>query len=223
MAGRAKKNTLTDQQQVFVEHYLFCWNATEAARHAGYAHPNAQGSRLLVNVSIAAKIAARLAEKAMAADEVMARLADVARGDLADFVDVTDPTADLDEATDILDAKAKAGGWRLNLGKAEQRGKLHLLKKLKSGQWGPEIELHDPVSALVQIGKHHALFVERTEHTGKDGGPLDITTPALDQAAKELAAWREQMSTQLNTLNAALTPPTPVIPTASLTTRKDTE
>ena len=69
---------LTNKQKVFVEEYLQCWNATEAARRAGYKHPNSRGPENVVKRSIQAKIVERLAEKAMAADEVLEQLA--ARG-----------------------------------------------------------------------------------------------------------------------------------------------
>ncbi len=47
---------LTRKQRVFVLAYLEELNATDAARRAGYAHPNTQGPRLLVNVGISAAI-----------------------------------------------------------------------------------------------------------------------------------------------------------------------
>lgn len=44
---------LTPKQKAFAEHYAACGNATESARLAGYAEPNKQGPRLLVNVGVA--------------------------------------------------------------------------------------------------------------------------------------------------------------------------
>lgn len=49
---------LNSRQARFVEEYLVSLNATDAARLAGYAHPNAQGPRLLVNGSVQAAVAA---------------------------------------------------------------------------------------------------------------------------------------------------------------------
>ena len=70
---------LNHKRQKFVEEYLKCWNATEAARRADYKHPNTQGPRLLVDVCIKALIQERLDELHMSADEVLKRLADIAR------------------------------------------------------------------------------------------------------------------------------------------------
>jgi phage terminase small subunit len=49
---------LTPKQRVFVLAYLEDLNATDAARRAGYAHPNKQGPRMLVNVGISNAIEA---------------------------------------------------------------------------------------------------------------------------------------------------------------------
>ena len=156
---------LTAKQTAFVEHYLTCWNATEAARRAGYsAHTaNQQGPRLLVNVGIEVAIAARLSELKMSADEVLTRLSDQARANMDDFV----------------------VGDYLNLERARDRGKMHLIKKLKvrtttiSKPEGEdvethdvEVELYDAQAALVHLGRHHKLFTDKIET--KDGNWEDL-------------------------------------------------
>lgn len=137
---------LTTKQQVFLEHYLTTWNATEAARVAGYAFPNVEGPKNLVKPSIAAAIKARLSDMTMTADEVLVRLADQARADMNDFV------------TDL------GSSVRLDLQKAIKRNKMHLVKKFSVTRQGTSVELYDAQAALVHIGKHHGLFVERHEH-----------------------------------------------------------
>lgn len=74
--------SLTNKQRAFVEHYLQTWNATEAARRAGYSERSARisGSRNMTNVDIAAEIRLRLQAAAMSADEVLTRMAEEARG-----------------------------------------------------------------------------------------------------------------------------------------------
>lgn len=147
---------LSTKQTAFVEHYLRVWNAAEAARLAGYSDATArqQGSRLLTNVDIQTAVSARLDELKMSADEVLTRLADIARGDMADFV--------------TLD---NAGEPQLNLTKAQTANKLKLVKKFKRTRrtFGEmvetqvEIELYDAQAALNTLGKHHRLFAERLE------------------------------------------------------------
>ena len=82
---------LGNKRRVFVEEYLTCWNATEAALRAGYSAKTSksQGSRLLTNVDISAEIERRLGEKHVSSDEALSLLADMACGDLGDFMDIT--------------------------------------------------------------------------------------------------------------------------------------
>jgi phage terminase small subunit len=138
---------LTPKQQAFVEAYLANgFNATAAARRLKYANPDRQGYRLLRNVEIAAAIRQELAERAMPADEVLARLAEQARGTMDDFLD-------------------ESGA--IDLARARERGKLHLVKARSTTKEGERIELYDAQAALALLGKHHRLFTDVTEHSGK--------------------------------------------------------
>lgn len=159
---------LTYKQQLFIEHYLTCLNAAEAARRAGYSTKSARviGCENLTKPDIKAEIDERLKEAAMGADEVLRRLADQARATLEDFIEVTkdgEPVVDID--------------------KAREAGKLHLLKKFKVDKDGAvTIELHDPQAALVQLGRYHGLFLDKTALTDPSGNhpaPL-IYLPATE-------------------------------------------
>ena len=135
------------RQKVFIEEYLRCWNATKAAKIAGYSEDTAysQGRRLLSNVEVRAEIDRRLSEKAMSADEVLARLEEHAKVDLADFI--------------------KRGGG-IDWEAVEKKG--YLVKKIKHHVgMSSEIELVDSQRALELIGKAHRLFVERYEVDNK--------------------------------------------------------
>lgn len=89
--GEAATTKLTLKQEAFIAAYLgpAKGNATEAARIAGYKSPNTQGPRLLVNVSIAARVSQYVAEKFATADEVLQELTSVAMAPWHDFVEVT--------------------------------------------------------------------------------------------------------------------------------------
>ncbi len=80
-----------------------------------------------------------------------------------------------------------------SVGSWDAKGKLDLLP---SGQLSPEgraaiksvkhnaageltVELRDPVTALIAIGKHLGMFPTRVEQTGKDGGPIDVEIKVL--------------------------------------------
>lgn len=146
---------LSRKRRQFVEEYLRCWNASEAARRAGYrTRANTAGERLMSNDDIRKEIARRIAATAMAADEVLLRLADQARADLGDFVKVGKRRVQLD------------------LAKAKKAGLLRLVKSIRWTKYGPVLELYDAQAALITLGKHLRLFVERHEHSGPAGGPI---------------------------------------------------
>lgn len=140
---------LTPKQQTFLKFYLgeANFNATEAARLAGYSGEDsvlrASASRLLHSPKVAAAFRAAWEERGMEPAEIIGRLADIARGSLAEFVDV------------------EGYGFSLNMTKAQEAGKLHLLKKLKHGKFGVEIELHSPLEALDKLARVHKLFADQ--------------------------------------------------------------
>lgn len=141
-----EERPLTRKMRVFLDEYLSCWNATEAARRAGYRFPNVQGPRLLVDVRIQAAIVERMQQKAMSADEVLFRFAQQARVSLADFMD-------------------ERGG--LNIDKIRSNG--HLIRKLTPTKYGEVIELVDSQAALVQIGRALGIFTDKSEIHLPDG------------------------------------------------------
>ena len=143
---------MNKKQRVFVEEYLQCWNATEAARRAGYSERTArtQGSKLLTKVDIAEEISKRISEIAMSADEVLVRLAEQARVSLGDIVTIYGKGKD---------------AWYLDLPKVIEEGKGHLIKSLVPTQYGLKVELHDKQKALELLGRHHQLFTDKLDVT----------------------------------------------------------
>lgn len=102
---------LTDKQALFVREYLACLNAAEAARRAGYSEHTArqQGQRLLTNVDIVEAVRIGLAERAMPTDEVLTRLADIARGDMGDFLRIDEEEITLSQTLAYV-TQQEAGG-----------------------------------------------------------------------------------------------------------------
>lgn len=155
MAGKG----LSDRQKRFIDAYLTCWNASEAARQAGYSKKTARfiGSENLTKPNIRAAIDARLVEKRMSADEVLARLSAQASGTLTPFLNVQGEDAYVDLTTD------------------EAKANLHLIKEIETERrrYGKEdnpveefkvkLKIHDPQAALVQLGRYHKLFTDKVE------------------------------------------------------------
>ena len=135
---------LSYRQRLFVEYYLgeSEGSAVDAARRAGYRSPETLGARLLKNPTIRAAIDARVETAAMAADEVLARIADLASSDLTEFIDV-DPK----------------GVCKVNLKLVKRLGLGHLIKRLRINKDGTQdIELEAKLPALVKLGEHFNLF-----------------------------------------------------------------
>lgn len=162
---------LTDKQQAFLNEYLKCWNASEAARRAGYSVHTAQeqGSRLLSNAMISAAIERFKAEHIMSAVEAQVLITQQARSDIGDF---------LEQAGNVV---------TVDLSKAVAAKKTGLIKKLSQTRTirtrgdddveetiSTTIELYDKQAALVQIGKMHELFVDKSRLVGPDDGPVPI-------------------------------------------------
>lgn len=139
----ADKVKLTTRQRLFVEAYLANPNATEAAIKAGYSEKTAYsiGQRLLKNVEIAAAVEKRVTEAAMGADEVLHELADIARADWREFLEIR-----RDKDGDIIDATFR---------------------------------LTDKLKALELVGKHHKLFTDKVENTGRDGGAIQTESKLI--------------------------------------------
>jgi len=162
---------LSAMQRTFFVEYLIGGNATHAARVAGYAYPDKQGPRLLKNKKIQDAIDDFFHAQEMSAAEVVARLSDHARGTMEDFISFEGDLPSLD------------------LGQAEGRGKLHLVKKMKTKRttyidvdggetvtdW-VDVELYDAQAALGQVGRYHGLFKDRTDLTSGDKPIQPITT-----------------------------------------------
>lgn len=193
---------LTHKQQAFISAYLQCFNAAEAARQAGCKDGPGiwqAAHRLLTNSEVSRAISERLSTQAMSAEECLARLAEQARGNIEDFIELIPGGVDRDKwvnelvrKLDVATAAAKRGeevdyspiaehlahepkqpGWRINLEKAQERGVLNVAHRIGYDKFGrPEVELESRQGALQLIGKAHKLFVDRQELTGKDGADL---------------------------------------------------
>lgn len=189
---------LTTKQRRFVEEYVggANFNATEAARRAGYSEKTAHatGWENLRKPEIAEAVQERLNELSMTAEETLKRLTDWGRGDLSPFLRTT-----------------ATGDVELDLTSSEAQAHLHLIREIKvieprydedGNEVAPrrvELKLHDAKDAVVQLAKIHGQFIERHEHTGKDGGPIqteDVTPrEKLEERLEGLARRRGSPTT----------------------------
>lgn len=136
----------TDKQAVWLEVYLNTWNATEAARQAGYAHPRQMGSRLLADPDVMKEVQERIAEKTLSADETLVRLGQQARAEYSAYI--------RDDGSVDLPAMRAAG-------------MMHLIKGVKPSRYGNVVEFYDAQTALLNIGRHHKLFTDMVDLSGE--------------------------------------------------------
>lgn len=145
---RVRTPGMTGQQREFLCHYVKCWNATKAARRAGYSPHSAHviGSKLLRNPRIQAALVPALKASHLTTEHVLSRLAAIAGADFSDFLSV-DGSIDLE--------KIKSHG--------------HLVKSFENTKHGPKLELHDALRALELIGKAQRMF--------NDSAQANLTVP----------------------------------------------
>ena len=146
---------------MWLENYLISFDATDAARKAGYSDPVQSGYENKTRQDIADEISRRISAVAMGADEVLMRLGRYARGSLKPFLsedgEVLWPDLGTDEAQENVDLLKKIKPKRRTGGRDEDRWTEDEI----------ELEIHDPLRALELLGKHHKLFTDKTEHSGK--------------------------------------------------------
>lgn len=129
----------SDKRKLFIEAYLDCLNATEAARRAGYATPMQEGHRLLRIDEIKEAVREGMQARAMPADEVLARLTAIASADIRDLFD--------------FDADGNMKKLKLT-----RDAPLYMIKSLVPTAKGLKVELHDAQAALNTLAKHHGLL-----------------------------------------------------------------
>lgn len=173
MTDRETPRPLTGKQRAFVNAYVgpACFNATEAAKLAGYSAGDRDqyakiGWRNLQKPHILQAIEILVKENAMLAVEALSRYAEQARGSMGDFI-----------------ALEPDGTARVNLNQAALLDRLHLIKAitLEKGEI-KRLELYDAQKALETLLKALGVF-------------SDGVTVQIDNV--DLETWRKQAEQRL--------------------------
>ena len=150
---------LTPKQQRFVDEYLIDLNATQAAIRAGYSERTAgqQGDRLLKNVQVASAVQssmdARSAKTEITAEYVLEGIKEIAERCL--------------QRVPVM------------VGRGEDRQQL--IDEEGRHVW--TFDASGANKAFENLGKHLKLFTEKHEHSGPDGGPIEIREAARAEIA----------------------------------------
>lgn len=165
-------NKLTAKQQAFVDEYLIDLNATQAAIRAGYSKKTAGqiGDENLKKPEIAAAVQkamdARSQETKIDANKVLSEIGKLAFADIRKV---------FNEAGQLLPIHMLPDEIAASVSSIEV-----VTSRIPGGE--PEdvehtakIKFWDKRGSLELLGKHLKLFTDKTEVTGKDGGPVEFT------------------------------------------------
>lgn len=175
---------MTPKQHRFIEEYLVDLNATEAAKRAGYSAKTAHsvGHENLRKPEIAAAVAEAQKKRGdrteVTADRVLAELGRIGFSDLRQCFTKAGHLRNPEDWPDsVATAVASVEVVTRPGAEVDENGRREI-------EYVHKIRLWDKNSALEKIAKHLGMFVERHEHTGKDGAPLSFTFD-LDSAQRE--------------------------------------
>lgn len=179
---------LTPKQQRFVDEYLIDLNASGAAKRAGYSAKTADqlGYQLLQHPSVADAISkGRQIQNTRAkvdAEWLLNRLTDVCDADLADLYDANGALKPIQQWPKIFRTGLVAGI------ETEQQYEMIDGKKVPCGVLH-KIKLSDRAKREELIGRHHKVgaWVDKHEHTGRDGGPIQTEEISDTERARRVA------------------------------------
>ncbi len=145
----SRVSTLSPKERLFLINYLAGESQTSAARIAGYANPDKQGSRLANTPKMKAAIDEVLTAQEMPKRKVVARLSQQAEAAYAPYL------------------KSERGRGYSDLDALIADGLGHLIKGFKETQWGQAVEFYDAQTALVHMGRYHGLFTDNVNQSGE--------------------------------------------------------
>ena len=160
--GRKK---LTPRQEKFIEEYLKLDNATQAAINAGYSAKTARkiAAENLTKPVIEAKIQRRrqeLAKNTITPEWVLERYKEIAGANMKVYSRWGPGGVTLKDSDELTEEEAAA------VSEVSQA----------TSKYGSNVKfkLHDKVKALDSIAKTLGMFVEKHEHSGGGGGPIEL-------------------------------------------------
>lgn len=159
--------TLTAKQQQFVKEYLVDLNATKAAIRAGYSanRADAMGHENLRKPEIAQAVQLAMQDRSarteVTADRVLAEYAKLAFLDPRRFYD----DAGALKPVHLLDADVAAALVGVDVVDSFD-------KETQTTSTTKKIKFVDKKGALDSCARHLGMFIDKTELTGKDGGPV---------------------------------------------------
>ncbi len=177
---KSKAGKLTPKQARFVAEYLVDLNAAQAAIRAGYSAKTAKeiGCENLTKPNIQAAIEAgqlNLSRKTgITQERVLNELAKIAFADQRKVMRWGASGVTLLESQELSDDDAAI---------------VSEVSETTTATGGSlKLKTHDKVGALKLLGEHLGLFKQRIEHTGENGGPIEVSRKTREMTDDELFA-----------------------------------
>lgn len=175
---------LTAKRARFVSEYLVDLNATQAAIRAGYSLKTAteQGARLLTNVHVQEALQKAMAKREqrteITQDRVLKELARIGFADIRKVVDWGNSTTVVNEITGVTEI---VHGVILRAATDIDDDTASAIAEISETNQGLKVKFHDKQAALVNIGRHIGMFVDKSQTD------LTIKRSMADLTDEELA------------------------------------
>lgn len=168
---------VTDLQRRFIEEYLIYFSVPKTCDALGISHTT--GYAFMKDPRIAAGIydgKHRVTARAnISADQVLEQLDTLSKVDVTDAIEAVLTAKNNDEL--VTNIKALPDNVKF------------AIKAFKIGRNGPEIQFHDKVAAITNLGRYFKLFTDKVESTDRQTGLFEVIhsemTPQQAQEAYE--------------------------------------
>lgn len=193
--GAQRTSKLNSKRLAFCREYMIDHNAARAAIRAGYSAATARqiGHELLTFPNVAEEVrrleALSWKKYDISVDRIAAELAKIAFSNAQDYVRIVDgePVVDFsDVPRDKMAAITEMTVEDFTDGRGDDARDVRRVK----------FKMADKRAALVDLGKFKRMFVERTEHTGADGKPIEVEDATKNGLIDRLLAVIEKTSGQ---------------------------
>lgn len=206
---------LTPKQQLFVDEYIIDFNATRAAKAAGYSEESAQQigsqnlSKLVIDNAITEAITARRNRCHITADHVLLKWWDIANTDYNELSSVRRTACDMchftveTEGNEPIDRtinpecrNCQGEGvpyvFIADTEKLSAAGKL-VYQGAKETKFGIEIQTADRMKALDNVARHLGMFKDTVNHVSEDGSMTPVVNNFNGDAQAASQAYQDIM------------------------------
>lgn len=152
---------LPPKEQSFLNEFIVDFNPVSAAERAGYPLETAASAarKILSKPVVKLIISCRQQElrnlSTVMASSVLAEYAKIAFSDIGDYLEFDNNTVVLKNSNEVDTS---------------------LISSVEMTQFGVKLKLYDKKSALDSLAKNLGLVKDRVEHTGADGGPIQMSS-----------------------------------------------